>query len=176
RTDSRRRFRHRRGSQDRGQRRDGDRAPWRLGCDAEEVLPRGPRRPSAARKSDDAANYGPRRAGADSGRRRRGDAKVLTRRATRGIGGAEAPPPQLQRSTPPPPPPRRPTPPCRPPSPPSRPVAPVAPRRTDDDLDCRMAELKQINFTIVPDDNGRSERTYANFCATAQTPFACTLT
>ena len=39
-----------------------------------------------------------------------------------------------------------------------------------------MAELKQINFTIVPDDNGRSERTYANFCAISQTPFDCTLT
>ena len=39
-----------------------------------------------------------------------------------------------------------------------------------------MAELKQINFTIVPDDDGRNERTYANFCAISQTPFDCTLT
>jgi hypothetical protein len=39
-----------------------------------------------------------------------------------------------------------------------------------------MAELKQINFTIVPDDNGGNERTYANFCAISQTPFDCTLT
>ena len=39
-----------------------------------------------------------------------------------------------------------------------------------------MAELKQINFTIVPDDGGRSERTYANFCAISQTPFDCTIT
>jgi uncharacterized protein DUF3467 len=39
-----------------------------------------------------------------------------------------------------------------------------------------MAELKQINFTIVPDDSGRHERTYANFCAISQTPFDCTLT
>jgi hypothetical protein len=39
-----------------------------------------------------------------------------------------------------------------------------------------MAELKQINFTIVPDDGGRGERTYANFCAISQTPFDCTLT
>jgi hypothetical protein len=39
-----------------------------------------------------------------------------------------------------------------------------------------MAELKQINFTIVPDDDGRNARTYANFCAISQTPFDCTLT
>jgi Protein of unknown function (DUF3467) len=39
-----------------------------------------------------------------------------------------------------------------------------------------MAELKQINFTIVPDDEGRQSRTYANFCAISQTPFDCTLT
>jgi hypothetical protein len=39
-----------------------------------------------------------------------------------------------------------------------------------------MAELKQINFTIVPDDGGRSDRTYANFCAISQTPFDCTIT
>ena len=44
------------------------------------------------------------------------------------------------------------------------------------DLDSPMAELKQINFTIVPDDDGRNERTYANFCAISQTPFDCTLT
>jgi hypothetical protein len=58
-----------------------------------------------------------------------------------------------------------------------------------------MSESKQINFTIVPDDGpaqqpltvtdagGRTvrltvatERTYANFCAVANTPFDCTLT
>jgi hypothetical protein len=38
------------------------------------------------------------------------------------------------------------------------------------------AAPQHINFTIVPDDNGRSERTYANFCAISQTPFDCTLT
>jgi len=40
-----------------------------------------------------------------------------------------------------------------------------------------MAEPKQINFTIAPDDNapGR-ERQYANFCAVAHTPFDFTLT
>ncbi len=35
---------------------------------------------------------------------------------------------------------------------------------------------KQINFTIVPDDGGGAERTYANFCAIAHTPFDFTLT
>ena len=35
---------------------------------------------------------------------------------------------------------------------------------------------KQINFTIVPDDDGGTERTYANFCAIAHTPFDFTLT
>ena len=39
-----------------------------------------------------------------------------------------------------------------------------------------MAELKQINFTIVPDDKGEVPRVYANFCAISQTPFDCTLT
>jgi hypothetical protein len=39
-----------------------------------------------------------------------------------------------------------------------------------------MAELKQINFTIVPDEGGGVERTYANFCAISQTPFDCTIT
>src|SRR5687768_4573667 len=40
-----------------------------------------------------------------------------------------------------------------------------------------MSERKQINFTIVPDDapNG-TERTYANFCGVAHTPFDFTLT
>ncbi len=35
---------------------------------------------------------------------------------------------------------------------------------------------RQINFTIVPDDQPRSARTYANFCAIAHTPFDFTLT
>jgi hypothetical protein len=39
-------------------------------------------------------------------------------------------------------------------------------------------QTKQINFTIVPDDQGDSAtpRTYANFCAIAHTPFDFTLT
>jgi hypothetical protein len=40
-----------------------------------------------------------------------------------------------------------------------------------------MAESKQINFTLVPDETGGGEpRTYANFCAIAHTPFDFTLT
>lgn len=39
-----------------------------------------------------------------------------------------------------------------------------------------MSERKQINFTIVPNDDEPSERTYANFCAVAHTPFDFTLT
>ena len=42
-----------------------------------------------------------------------------------------------------------------------------------------MAEAKQINFTIVPDESEdvqRSKREYANFCAVAHTPFDLTLT
>jgi hypothetical protein len=39
-----------------------------------------------------------------------------------------------------------------------------------------MSERKQINFTIVPDDTAKAPRTYANFCAVANTPFDCTLT
>src|SRR5436190_22905657 len=35
---------------------------------------------------------------------------------------------------------------------------------------------KQINFTIVPDDNSTAPRTYANFCSIAHTPFDFTLT
>ena len=35
---------------------------------------------------------------------------------------------------------------------------------------------KQINFTIIPDDGTASERTYANFCSIAHTPFDFTLT
>ena len=35
---------------------------------------------------------------------------------------------------------------------------------------------KQINFTIVPDDDRRPPRTYANFCSIAHTPFDFTLT
>src|SRR6266404_8201704 len=35
---------------------------------------------------------------------------------------------------------------------------------------------KQINFTIVPDDNSTTSRTYANFCSIAHTPFDFTLT
>ena len=40
-----------------------------------------------------------------------------------------------------------------------------------------MADTKQINFTIVPDDDTPGpERQYANFCAVAHTPFDFTLT
>lgn len=39
-----------------------------------------------------------------------------------------------------------------------------------------MNEHKQINFTIVPDESGKEQRTYANFCAVAHTPFDFTLT
>ena len=39
-----------------------------------------------------------------------------------------------------------------------------------------MAERKQINFTIVPEDGGTEPRTYANFCAVNHTPFDFTLT
>jgi hypothetical protein len=35
---------------------------------------------------------------------------------------------------------------------------------------------KQINFTIVPDDDTGAPRTYANFCSIAHTPFDFTLT
>ena len=38
------------------------------------------------------------------------------------------------------------------------------------------AERKQINFTIVPDEQPNSPRTYANFCSIAHTPFDFTLT
>jgi hypothetical protein len=37
-------------------------------------------------------------------------------------------------------------------------------------------ERKQINFTIVPDDQSPGDRTYANFCSIAHTPFDFTLT
>jgi hypothetical protein len=39
-----------------------------------------------------------------------------------------------------------------------------------------MNERKQINFTIVPDDDKTVSRTYANFCAISHTPFDFTLT
>ena len=39
-----------------------------------------------------------------------------------------------------------------------------------------MSAPKQINFTIVPEDAPEFPRTYANFCAIAQTPFDVTLT
>ncbi len=35
---------------------------------------------------------------------------------------------------------------------------------------------RQINFTIVPDEQPGQPRTYANFCAIAHTPFDFTLT
>ena len=35
---------------------------------------------------------------------------------------------------------------------------------------------KQINFTIVPDEQPGQERIYANFCSIAHTPFDFTLT
>jgi hypothetical protein len=39
-----------------------------------------------------------------------------------------------------------------------------------------QAERKQINFTIVPDEQPGEPRTYANFCSIAHTPFDFTLT
>jgi hypothetical protein len=42
-----------------------------------------------------------------------------------------------------------------------------------------MAERKQINFTIVPDEKPDADsgpRTYSNFCAISHTPFDFTLT
>ncbi len=39
-----------------------------------------------------------------------------------------------------------------------------------------MADSKQINFTIVPAESTGQQRTYANFCAIAHTPFDLTLT
>jgi hypothetical protein len=39
-----------------------------------------------------------------------------------------------------------------------------------------MSDRKQVNFTIVPDEDASSTRTYANFCAIAHTPFDFTLT
>ncbi len=38
-----------------------------------------------------------------------------------------------------------------------------------------MTDRKQINFTIVPDDESKEPRTYANFCAVNHTPFDFTL-
>src|SRR5678815_2657977 len=37
-------------------------------------------------------------------------------------------------------------------------------------------QRKQVNFTIVPDDQPGEPRTYANFCSIAHTPFDFTLT
>jgi len=37
-------------------------------------------------------------------------------------------------------------------------------------------ESRQINFTIVPDEQTHDARTYANFCSIAHTPFDFTLT
>ena len=39
-----------------------------------------------------------------------------------------------------------------------------------------MNERKQINFTIVPEDDRSQARVYANFCAVSHTPFDFTLT
>ena len=39
-----------------------------------------------------------------------------------------------------------------------------------------MTERKQINFTIIPDEQSTAPRTYANFCGVAHTPFDFTLT
>ena len=39
-----------------------------------------------------------------------------------------------------------------------------------------MDERKQINFSIVPDDDKSQARAYANFCAISHTPFDFTLT
>ena len=37
-------------------------------------------------------------------------------------------------------------------------------------------QRKQINFTIIPDEQPGEPRTYANFCSIAHTPFDFTLT
>ena len=37
-------------------------------------------------------------------------------------------------------------------------------------------ERKQINFTIIPDEDAGEPRIYANFCSIAHTPFDFTLT
>jgi hypothetical protein len=42
--------------------------------------------------------------------------------------------------------------------------------------DENSSERKQINFTIIPDDQPGEPRTYANFCSIAHTPFDFTLT
>jgi hypothetical protein len=39
-----------------------------------------------------------------------------------------------------------------------------------------MSERKQINFSIVPDEDRAESRVYANFCAISHTPFDFTLT
>ena len=39
-----------------------------------------------------------------------------------------------------------------------------------------MAERKQINFTVVPDEPGDAPRFYSNFCALSHTPNDFTLT
>jgi hypothetical protein len=39
-----------------------------------------------------------------------------------------------------------------------------------------MSDQKQINFTILPDDQSDEPRVYANFCAISHTPFDFTLT
>ena len=39
-----------------------------------------------------------------------------------------------------------------------------------------MSDRKQINFTIVPDDDSTQPRIYANFCGVNHTPFDFTLT
>ena len=38
-----------------------------------------------------------------------------------------------------------------------------------------MTERKQINFTILPEEDSNAPRTYANFCAVNHTPFDFTL-
>ena len=39
-----------------------------------------------------------------------------------------------------------------------------------------QSERKQVNFSIVPDEQPGEPRTYANFCSIAHTPFDFTLT
>jgi hypothetical protein len=39
-----------------------------------------------------------------------------------------------------------------------------------------QSDRKQINFTIIPDEQSGEPRTYANFCSIAHTPFDFTLT
>src|SRR6195952_1900777 len=47
---------------------------------------------------------------------------------------------------------------------------------TDDCMADQPNPPKQINFTILPEEDATAPRTYANFCSIAHTPFDFTLT